>query len=249
MKMLWKPNKLPALVLGCGGMALVLRRLLYAAAVDHKGLLTPWHPLEGMLAVLSLGTLAAIWLTVRKLKGSRVYSDNFGPSKGALLGHCAGAAGIVLTVLTDLPPVAGIMSSIWQILGWLSPVCLVLAGIFRLRGRTPFFGLHLVPSVFGMVHLVSHYRLWSGNPQLQDYVFLLLGVVSVSLFSFYSASFEAGEGERVLHLGMGLSAVYLLLAELAHTTNPWLCLGGIAWALTDLCSLTPVPEPADGEGE
>ena len=49
-----------------GLAALVLRRQLYLTAVDVKGLLLRWHPLETALTALTFGAMLLIVLAVRK---------------------------------------------------------------------------------------------------------------------------------------------------------------------------------------
>lgn len=251
MKNLWKPTNLPAVTAGLGGAALVLRKLLYAAAVDEKGLLVANHPLEIILTLLSVAVLVYIAAAVWKLDGSGEYADNFSADKLALAGHLAFAAGIVLTLMTNGPRMNGYLGQLWLMLSYPAPVCLVLAGVARMQGKRPFFLLYLLPCLFLLLHIINHYQFWSGNPQLQDYVFTVFGSMALMLLAFYSAAFSVGIGRRRMQLGMGLAAVYLCMAELATTLYPWLYLGGILWALTGLCSLTPVPkkepEPKDGK--
>ena len=75
-----KQNCLPISVVVLGCCALVLRRVLYAVAVDVKNLLPVNHPLEIVLWVLT--AIAAAWIiaSVWKLDGSAKYEDNFRPS-------------------------------------------------------------------------------------------------------------------------------------------------------------------------
>ena len=141
-----------------------------------------------------------------------------------------------MTVLTDTVFLAGSLEIAWYYLGLAAPVCLLLAGIARLLGKKPFFLLHVVVCLFFMVHIVARYQLWSANPQLQDYVFSLLGAMALLLFSLYTAAGEAGCGNERMRLGTGLAAIYLCLAELAGTACPALYLGGTIWVLTELCS-------------
>lgn len=249
MKNIWKPTNLPAVTAAFGGIALVLRKLLYAVAVDEKGLLPAGHPLEIALGVVSAAALLVILLSAWKLDGSQNYEDNFAPDKMAMAGHMAAAAGILLTVLTSIPVMDGYLGQLWWLLGCITPVCLALTGLDRMRGKMPFFLLQLVPCLFLVFHILNHYRMWSGNPQLQDYVFTLFGTMALMLFAFYSAAFSVGAGNRRMQLGMGLAAVYLCMGELAVTQYPWLYLGGIFWALTGLCSLIPTATPTPKAGE
>lgn len=239
MKTLLKPTNLPALVVGFGFTAQVLRRLLYAVVMDARGLLISGHPLTLVLTAMSFAVAAWVALSVRKLDGSDVYEDNFFPGKNALLGHLAMGFGILMTVLTTEPALGGYVGLLWRVLGYAAPLCLMAAGAARAQGKKPFFLLDLMACLFLMLHLVCQYRLWSASAQLQNYVFALLGTIALMLFAFYTAAFSAGVGRRRMQLFMGLMAVYLLIAELAATAYSPLYLGGVLWALTDLVTLEP----------
>lgn len=241
MKTRIKPTNLPTLAVVLGFLAQILRRLLYMTAVDEKNLLVTGHPLEIVLGLLSAAVLVWITLTVWKMKGSEAYEDNFTLNPRARLGHLAAAAGILLTVLTTAPGMGGYVGKCWTILGYLAPPALTAAGIARAQGKKPFFLLDLSGCLFLLLHILCQYQRWCANSQLQDYVFALFGTIALALFAFYTAAFAAGVGNRRMQLGMGLSAVYLLIAELAATPYSWLYLGGILWVLTDLCALEPQP--------
>jgi len=247
MKHHLKPKRLPLLTLALGGLGLVLRRVLYATALDARYLLPGDHPLEIALWVLTLAALCLIAATVWGLDGSARYADNFQPSRAAAAGHFLAAGGILLTVLGNDPMGFGYLGLAWKVLGYLAPPCLVAAGIDRLRGRVPCFALHMTACMFLVFQIVDHYRAWSGNPQLQDYIFELMGTMILMFFSYYCAAFDVESGKRRMHLGTGLTAVYLCTVNLATTAYPFLYLGGIAWVLCDLCSLTPKPKPKEGE--
>ena len=186
--------------------------------------------------LLSAGVLILLFLVFRKEQGPKEYAANYSGSFPGALGHVAAAAGIFLTVYYPSSGVGNYLGRAWEVLGMVSPVCLVLAGISRLLGRKPFFLLHVIPCLFFMVHVITFYQLWSSDPQLQNYLFALLGTLALALFSYYTAAFEADCGSRRGTLVSGLAAVYLCLAELAWSAQPLLYLGGALWALTGLCS-------------
>jgi len=160
----------------------------------------------------------------------------------AAAGHFAAALGIGLTMLTRQPRMPGGLGQAWLVFGLAAPVCLALAGAMLAKEKKPLFLLHLIPCLFLLVHIVNHYQMWSADPQLMDYAFMLFGTMALMLFAFHTASLEAGMGGGRLQRFMGLEAVYLLLTELATGMYPWLYLGGIAWAATGLCSLEPKTE-------
>lgn len=247
MKMIFESRHLPMVTAFLGGAALVLRTLLYLTGVDERGLLVPGHPLALALGVLTVAAMVYLFVSTWKLDGSARYEDNFSPSKNAMLGHFAAAAGMAVTVLTRYPLMDGYLGLLWQWLGYLSPVCLILAGIDRSRGKQSFFLLHLIPDLFLVFHMVNHYQIWSGDPQLHDYLFALLGGMALVLFAYHTAGFDVGMGRRRMQLFMAMAAVYLLAAELATTGYFWLYLGCIAWAMTGICTLHPKPEPVPEE--
>lgn len=221
--------------LACG--AAFLRRALYIHAVDAKGLLVRNHPLALLLwAVVVLGG-ALILLSVRKLDGSNVYERNF--EKCAPSGYVLLAAVIGWMVLMDRFSGMARFAQPLQVLGGLCVPALIWGGICRFRGRRPFFLIHGALTVFLLLLLISRYQAWSGNPQLQDYVFDLLALVALTLFSYQTTAFEADRGNRRLHLATGLLAVLLCGAALGRTDMTGLCAAGMVWAAMDLCRLTP----------
>ena len=223
---------LPVIMLVFGIAALGLRWGLYATALDAKGLLIRQHPLALAVTVLTLGVLIRIALAVRKQEDT----GHAPAGLPAAIGNLAAGAGILATVLMGTPVMGGYLASGWRILGLAAPVCLLLAAVALALGKKPFFLLYVVVCLFFVVHIVTRYQIWSGNPQLQDYVFSLLGAMALTLFSFYEAAEAAGCGSFRMKQGMGLAAVYLCTAELARSSCPVLYLGGILWVLTGLCS-------------
>lgn len=241
MKNVRKLKYLPGLVLILGLVGMVLRRGLYALAEDGKGLLTPLHPLEIGLWAVTAAAAVLILAVVCQLGGSNRYADNFDASVKAGAGSLAFAAGALLTVLLAREEAPGYLTAAWRGLGVLAALAMGAAGYCRVQGKRPQFLLHLAVCVFLMVHMVAHYQSWSGNPQLQDYVFSLLGCGVLMLFAYYNTAFDVGSGKRRMQLATGLLAVYLCCVAASRTEYPLLYLGGAAWALTDLCALIPVP--------
>ena len=235
-------TKLSAWMLLFGMVALVLRKNLYATAVDVKGLLLRNQPLGIALVVLTIGVLLGLALHIRKLTCSGSYEAEASQNLIGAMGNIGAGAGILMTALAGKPFMGSYLEIAWYWLGLAAPVCLLLAGIARLFGKKPFFLLYVVVCLFFLLHIVRHYQLWSSNPQLQDYLFAMLGAMGLMLFGFYTAAGEADCGNPPIRLGTGLAAIYLCLAELARSACPWLYLGGIFWVLTDLGSLRKTEE-------
>lgn len=242
MKNRKKVPGLPLAMVVLGNFAMVLRRQLYVNAVDHKGLLLRGTSLEILLLALTGVALALIFLGLKNDRGGNGYEENFSASVPAGLGHVAAATGIFTMVRGTVFGMPGYMGLLWQLLGMAAPVCLVLAGILRILGKKPFFLLHVIPCLFLLVHTVGNYQIWSSNPQMQDYLFALLAILSLILFAHHTAAFEAGLGNRKMVLGAGLAAVYLCLAEMGWTDYPGFYFGCMFWALTGLCKAAPAAQ-------
>lgn len=243
MNAMKKPSSLPCFAIACGTAAFGLRKCLYAFAVDQRGLLISGHPLTlALWAVVILASAFLLW-NVRKMGGSNVYEDNFAPSSLAALGHRLLAAGLLVTVLKGTSA-AGTVAVLWTILGFLSAPAAAWAAISRKKGEKPFFGTHAVLCLFLLVHMVSRYQVWSGDPQLQNYIFQLLACVALTLFSYYCAAFEADMGSRRMQLATGLLAVLLCTVALSGTEYRSLYLCGLIWAATNLCAAEVKPHEA-----
>lgn len=235
-----KANRLLPPALGLGALGCGLRLLLERLAMDDRGLLSRNHPLTWGLWLVLLATVGLCALAVRNLDGSRRYEHNFSPSPLASWGCWVAGAGILVTVLgartEDIP------LTLWKILGYASCVCLAVWGWCRQRGKVVPTVAPLVLCLFFLAHLVAHYRSWSADPQTMDYLFDLLAAIGLMLFSYYCATFSAGMGARRMQLATGHFSVALCLMALSVTQWPWLCVGGLLFATTNLCALTPVPK-------
>lgn len=250
MKQLIKPNLIPPAVAVCGGIGMVLRLQLYASALDEKNLLMAGHPLETLLLGLTAAVMAFIVVALWPLFGSLRYSDNFPASRTAALGAALGAAGMLLGVFTAETQPDPLYPA-WKTVGLIAAVCLLLTGVARIQGRQPNFLLHGAVSVFWLVHLIYHYRGWSVEPQLQNYLFSLLASVGLLMFSYYQTAFDVNSGKRRNMMAVGLGGAYFGIVALSGCETPLLYGGCAIWALTNLCSPEPVrrrPNPVT-EGE
>lgn len=242
MKQILKRRDLPLVCLALGGLGLVLKKGLYALGMDALGLLTPWH-LMGI--GLMLVTAAALALIVTQ---ASCCPENTAPvgRKTALMGGVGcffSAAGIFLTVTLIPPLTSGYPAAAWQIFGFAAGVSQLMVGYSRLTGRKSLFFLHLLVSLFFVFHIIDHYRTWSSNPQMLDFLFSLLGMVTLALFAFYCAAGEVGLGRSRMGLGMGLAALYFGVVELADTDFFLLFFSSIVWVYTTL----QLPSPQKGE--
>lgn len=236
-------KNLPLVVAGMGAAAALVRWLMYALLVDERLLLPENPPLQWLVAALTVAAGVVIAASVRKLDGHPGYRKNFGPSVPAAMGAALAAVGIAYTVLTESAPRDGMFQSLWQGLGLITVPCFLWVAYCRLKGAKPFFLVYVEVCVFLALHMLNNYQYWSGNPQTMDFVFSLVGCVALMLFAYYQAAFCVGAGKRRMQLFMGLFAGFLCIAALSRTDYWFLYCGCGAWAMTDLCSFTPVPKP------
>lgn len=236
MKKLFKPEKLPVQVMGLGLLGLILRRVLYAVAVDDKNLLLRGHPLEIALWLITAAVVVLVLSAVRKQAGSGCYEDSFGASRMGALGTAMLAVGIFVTVLKDGLAVSG-LEQIRDLLGIVSGMAMVVVACYRWKGQKPFFLLYALVCVFFAIHMVSSYQTWSSNPQIQDYIFTLFACVGLMLFSYQQAAFAVDAGKRRILLGVGLLAAYACFVSLSGTNNWILYFTGGNWIILDLCCL------------
>lgn len=222
MKLQKNPVLLPGLMLILGLAALGLRTGLYRFAVDEKGLLVPGTLWEIALWVVT-GAACALtaWVCVR-------HAPNRDPLLEGL-GELLAAVGILLCLpelyLTAASPLA-----------WVS-FALALAGggglaasaVARLRGKTPHVLGYAVACAFFVVNLVARYRVWVSHPQLQDYLFPLLGGIDMLVFCYL----RCVPGRIRIRRVVGLTGGFCCLAAIANSGLTPLYLGCGLWLLTN----------------
>lgn len=201
---------LPLAALVMGLACQIGRWTLYRTAVDATGLLTAGTPLEWgsyALSVLAIGLFAA---AVGKLGETEVSSSPI----LAGLGQLIGGLGLGWTAVRYSGEMPGLLGILWKILGIVSALCLLWSALQTFQKKTPHFLVLLAPCLFWLVHLIDNYRGWSGQPQLQSYLFALLGTMAMTLFTYYTAAEVVGMGKPRLRVFAGLSAGYLCLAAM-----------------------------------
>ena len=231
---------LPLLAAGMGTLALLGRMALFLLGEDEKGLLIPGHPLDILVWAITAAAALLVIIRVWMLDGSQKYAHNFGPSVPASIGCFVMAAGIALAVLSGWNTVSR-LELIRNVVGLLAVAALIAVGLHRRQGKRPFFLLHGLVCLYLTLYAVSHYQIWSSRPQLQNWLFSTAAGLLLSLFAYYQTAFDEDLGKRRMQLGTGLLAGFFCLAAMAGGEDILLYLGGAAWSLTNLCSLTPVP--------
>lgn len=241
MNQLLERKNIPWIFFGLGVAGGILQTGLYAAAVDEKGLLLRGHPLEWGLWLLA--ALAAVLAAVSAQKEDKAgnYTRSFAPSRLAALWTALFALGTGLDAcLTGVGQTR--LELAGAVMGLAATAALLWAAVLRLKGRKPSFLLYCGVCVYLSLYMVNHYRLWSGDPQLLDYVFSLMAVVFLTLYAYQQAACCLGMAKLPVLMVTGLLTVFFGFAsgELLFTC-------GAFWCMYDLTVLEPVPVPREPE--
>ena len=223
---------LPLAALVMGLACQIGRWTLYRTAVDATGLLTAGTPLEWgsyALSILAIGLFAA---AVGKMGETEVSSEPI----LAGLGQLIGGLGLGWTALRYPGEMPGLLGILWKILGIAAAICLLWSALQTFQKKTPQFLALLAPCLFWLVHLIDNYRGWSGQPQLQSYLFALLSTMAMALFTYYTAADSVGLGKPRIRCFSALSAGYLCLAAMlpGPEKTQILFFTSALWALSDL---------------
>ncbi len=250
MKKFFQPKYIPLIALTCGILGFLLRLWLYTTGMEENGLLRTAHPANALLFVLTALVLGGIFLCLRPLVGVPPYKRLFKPSVPAAIGCVVAAVGILATDIYELSHQPDNVAIASCVLGVLASISLVILAFCRYQGKRPNFFLHGCVTVYLMIHLVFQYRIWSSEPQLQEYVFQLLASVFLMLSTYHRTTLDARSGSRRWYVFFNFGAVFFCC--LAIRGESWLFYLAMAvWTATADCSLKPahprqtmpLPEP------
>jgi len=233
-----KPKQLKYVILMAGAAGLILRTLLYAVGIDGRGLLTENHPVSIALGVLTAASAAVLLFFGLGISGSKEYNNAHPASSGAAMGCFALMAGLAMTAVREFGEFSVLLHLIIWVLGIVSTVAMGYVGVCRLTGKKPYFLLHAVLCIYFALRMVSRYRIWSSDPQLQDYCFYLCAYVALMLTAYHQAAFDADMGKHRALWIFSLAATYLCCLSLKGTQDIWLLLGSGIWAFTNLTNLS-----------
>lgn len=237
-----KPNKtsklLKYITLGAAAAGCALRFAHYALGTDGRGLLVRNHWTVYGLWVLCLGFCAALLILRGSITGSRRFDHaRFTPIPAAA-GSLALGAALLITAFRNF---GGFLLSadflIW-VLGPCAGLGLIAAGICRLSGKKPYFLMHALLCLYMALRMVSMYRQWSADPQLQDYGFYITAHAAVMLTAYQHAAFDAAMGSHRNLWVCSLASVFLSCTALPHCEE-WILMA--ACALWAFCNLTVLP--------
>lgn len=241
MKLSIKPEHLKYGVLGAGLLGALLRMLLYTTGTDEKGLLVTGHWAHITIWVLTFAVTGVLILCCRKIEGPEKYEDCFPTSAGGAAGAFLCAIGFLLTALSGIRQISSTLDIAAAVMGFISAAALACIGICRLFRIKPLFLCHAIVCVCFALRMVCQYRVWSSDPQLQDYCFYMAGHVGLMLTSYHLAAFDAGLGRHRILWFLGLASAYLSLLCLYGSQNSLFMLVCAIWVLSNLTNLTVRP--------
>ena len=205
-------SKLPVVTGLCAVLGLVclcIRQWLLSSGTDDKGLLTAGHP--GMLlSVLLLA--AAVCVLCFALRQQQVY--RFRNSTLSIVSMLFFAIGYGCAAWQLLFSHSYPLYVITGILGILCVLC-ALAIAFCLIRKIRLHPLVFCPPVlFFMLFLVCRYQQWSGEPELQRYLFQMLSVVTLMLSAYHRAALAADKKGVRSYLLVSRAAVFFCIAAI-----------------------------------
>lgn len=245
MKKIFKPTLLPLFTLLASLVGFGLRLWLFLTGTDDKGLL-PANHIAGILSfVLAAIVLAVLVLCTRSLTPLSSYGKLFPAWLPAGIGCAAAAIGILYVNIRDLIARQDIITIVTLVLGLVAAAAFLILGFCRLKGNHPSFWLQAAVTVYFMLHLISQYRLWSNESQLQVYFFPLLASVFLMLTAFHGAVLDAEKkASRKGYAFFSQAGLFFCCMSLQGASWPFY-LAMAAWLGTNLCSMKVIKPSAE----
>lgn len=232
MKLAVKPKLMKALMGASGILGLVLRTVLYAAGVDRKGLLITgyWSGTAVWLLTAAVALILLLWC--HRLSDSQTYHKAFPASPFSAAGAALAGIALVLCPVAQVP--SPTFAVIEPVLRYTAAASLIAISYCRFRGRTPLFLLHCGVCLYLALRLVCQYRIWSADPQIQNYAFYLGAHVALMITAYQFAAFDAGFGNHRKLWGAGLAAIYLSIVSLTGSEEPFFLICCTLWIFSSL---------------
>ena len=240
MKQYLKPAHLPLTTLCLGLITYMLRTLLWISAIgtEEERLLPIGSWPDVLTWIMVAITMAFLALGSYQLRASSRYSHNFRPSWIAAIGMALAGVSFCITSGIDLSASIDPIGTASAILGFIAAGALGYLAYGRAKGKRPSLLFHGTVCLYLMLHLISHYRLWSSFPQLQTYAFELLAIVFVMLACYHRAAFDSNHGNRRAYTFFTLAALFFCVAALPGCDNAAFFIGCAVWMYTTPCRLS-----------
>ena len=229
------------LIVAAGILGFALRTVLYTTGIDDKGLLVAGHWVDSGVFLLTAAVAAVLFLWCRNLTGETGYADAFQPSALRAAGSVVAGIAFLFSGNVAIPSPAFAVAE--PALRLAAGASLLWVGFCRFTGKQPQLLFHGCVCLYLGLRLVCQYRIWSVDPQIQNYCFFLGANICLLLACYQLAAFDAGCGNHRKLWGSGLAAAYLSILSLANCEEKLFLLGCSFWILTALSNLTPPHRP------
>ena len=207
MKKIFTPRILPLFTIGAGCLGLALRVWLLSSGIDEKGLIVRDHPANMYCYILTALTLLILFLCSLD-KAPMLDKTVFCMPALTMFGCGIAAVGILATSAEELLRRSEPVTIICCVLAVLSAAALVISGVLRFRGMQPAWWMQLPITLFFMFHMVSQYRFWSAEPEVQSYFFQLLASLFLMLSSYHRTATVSGKPEPRRYLFTSQAALF-----------------------------------------
>lgn len=234
------------LIAAAGILGLILRFMLYATGVDEKGLLGAGHWASSGVFLLTSMVTVMLFLWCRSFTDAERYSDACPSSPWSAAGSIAAGIAFLLSGTIEAPSEA--FAIVEPLLRLAAAASLIWVGFCRFTGRKPLFLFHCCVCLYLGLRLVCQYRIWSVDPQIQNYCFFLGAHIALMLTCYQLAAFDAGFGSQQQLWAAGLAAVYLAIVALVNSEDSFLLLCCTIWIWTSLNHSTPGRNPNSNAG-
>ena len=243
MKKYLKPDSLPFLTVVLSALVLIFRVWLLLGGIDRKGLYVSGHIADTLSYILLAAAALGIWLCARSLQGDGKMRNLFPASLPGCAGCFVGGFGIVSAGFLETTKQTDMIWLLSLVIGIFAGIALMLTGLARRKGRRANYWLHSAVTVYFLIHLISRYRVWSSEPQLQEYFFPLLASVFLLICAYQRTCLDAGFGSRKTYVFVNQMALFCSFASVTSKDRLfYFCMA--LWMLSALCDMTMLGTPA-----
>lgn len=221
----------PWVTLFAGIIGLALRCWLFSG-VDRKGLIPQNHIAE-MLCFILLAVILGVCLPAMK----HISSATAGNSNFAVAGSIVGAAAMVFSgcFLTEKALFPLLLCAFSVVIG----IALLFDACGHIKGKPANPWIHYICMSFMVLRIMFSCRGWSGETQVQRFVFELLAALFFLLALYYRAQIFIGGTGRKQYLLFTQAALYCFCLCLANTDFLF-SLGAAVWLTAETLR---VPDP------
>lgn len=227
-----KPKQMKPLIAAAGILGLVLRAVLYRAGVDHKGLLISGYWADTAVWCLTAAVALVLLLWCRQLTGSKNHHKAFPASVFAAAGSVAAGIAFGISPVGNTPSQSFALLEL--VLRLAAAGSLIWVGYCRFRGKAPLFLFHGIVCMYLALRLVCQYRVWSADPQIQNYAFYLGAHVALMFTAYQLAAFDTGAGDHRRLWAAGLAGIYLSTVSVLPSEEPLFLVCCALWVWTNL---------------